>query len=149
LISARATAATLQWNIVLGAGANCLQTVADGNGGVAIVVEEAGIYRIRWYGRDGTQLHARSGITGGAPVIISCDKKNLVYSYPFAGKYDLVQVGPNQPVTTVSAVNTHYQNYAGIALNNRMQRTNDRKGYFIERLDIPTNVSTLERYSFK
>jgi len=149
LLSTAAGAATFQWAIPLGVGAYCYQTLADGYGGCAIVSIDGGGYRVLWYDKKGGQRYAKSGIAGGLPVILSCEKNQLVFCYPFGGTYQIVTVDKKGAVDTITAANVHYLSYIGVVGSVKPQRLSDRKGFFVERYDIPTNFITLERYSHK
>jgi hypothetical protein len=147
LLCTSAAAATLQWSKSLGVGANCLQTIADGNGGCAIVTVEAGTFKVIWFDKKGVERYSKGGLTS-VPVLLACEKNALAFCYMSGSWYQIGNVDAKGNETTTSDAAAHYVSYVGITGNLKVMRLSDRKGYFVEKIAGPSIV-TLERYSYK
>ncbi|MCX7004229.1 MAG: hypothetical protein NTV22_13290 [bacterium] len=149
LLCASAAAATLQWSKELGLNANCLQTIADGNGGCAIVNVVAGTFKVTWFDKKGAERYSKSGLAN-IPILLACEKNALVFCYMSSAMslYQVANVDAKGNETTISAAGVHYLSYVGVTSNVKVMRLSDRKGYFVEKL-TPAGTASLERYSYK
>jgi hypothetical protein len=145
LLTFCATAATEEWstaedwNIIY-------QVRADGKGGCAVFGVAVGGYYIAWYDKHGDEIY-NATIPGGSHGIYSCTKKTLSYSRQGVLDYEMVTVDRDGVATTVSQGNTDFL-YTGIPPY-QVSAVQDKKGYFVTKLNKGTSKFYVTRYSHK
>jgi hypothetical protein len=127
------------WNIIY-------QVRADGKGGCAVFGVAVGGYYIAWYDKHGDEIYNVT-IPDGSHGIYSCTKKTLSYSTQSVLDYEMVTVDRDGVATTVSQGNTDFL-YIGIPPY-QVSAVQDKKGYFVTKLNKGTGKSYVTRYSHK
>jgi hypothetical protein len=141
-----AWAATQRWSY--DSAPAIYQIMADGSGGCAYVRRETNsYYAVLWLDKKGTLLHRADVNTNQTPTIVSCTKKQLVYT-ALQDSWRFVQVMSDGTVTPITA-GSDMLTVPFLQREIPVNRTTDHKGFFGVLITMPSSRQTLVRFDNK